>query len=253
MKKVLCLLSVAMLSSLVAAPVVADDEKKETDEPKRRAVELRRAVDRVAPGFAGRIGGFGGVELTDEQKEKMKKIAKQYGEKIKEVRESFKTADSDEAKKELREKLQAAGKEFRDAQNGILTDEQKKKREEFMKKLRTRRGPVAWGSGFRGGLPGIELSDEQKEKMKKVSEDYMKKMKKVREEYQKADTDEAKKEVRTKMGAISKEFRDARMGVLTEEQKTKYEERMKKMRERFKRAVPRRIERKPAEPATPEI
>lgn len=145
-------------------------------------------------GPRGRRGpGFEGLDLTEEQKAK-----------IKEILESAKAdAEKAETREEKAKIMRAAHKTIHET---VLTEEQRKKA------AARRRG----GERRRGF--GVELTEEQKAQVKAI-------MEAAKKEAAEAETPEAKREI---MRAAQKKVRDE---VLTEEQKAKAAERRKKMME----------------------
>ena len=103
-----------------------------TDEQRKKLESLR---PQGPGGFGGRFDPYAGLDLTDAQKEQVKKIND-------EAREKASKAEGFEARREV---MQAARKKITDE---VLTDAQRKKLEE-----RRQRGP-GQGGFRRGGSPG---------------------------------------------------------------------------------------------------
>ena len=106
------------------------------------------------------------IELTDEQKEQLKPIAKEFDPKLMEINkenQSFLTDDQKKAQSEVRKANKEAGLKGKEAQAKLtaalnLTDEQKTQRKETQKKRMTVMKEL------RGKLAEI-LTDEQKTKV----------------------------------------------------------------------------------------
>jgi periplasmic protein CpxP/Spy len=89
------------------------------------------------------------LNLTDEQKTKLKAHQEKMQAKMKDLRAEM---EKDPTKKEgLREKMQAFRKEQQEGLKAILTAEQQKKFETFMKEMHAKRQGQRKGGGKKGG------------------------------------------------------------------------------------------------------
>ena len=119
----------------ITAPLMAQEEGRKKGQKRRpRAREGFTVVPRQM---------LEGLELTAEQKEKLKGLEKEYGPKLKEARAKMDSIITDEQKKARAEAMKAAkeagkkGKELRQAVEAAvqLTDEQKAKMAEARKAM----------------------------------------------------------------------------------------------------------------------
>lgn len=133
------------------------------------------------------------LDLTDEQKSKMKDIHA-------ETRKKLEAAETRQAKGEI---LRESMKKMEE----VLTPEQLEK----LKKMAHRKGP---GRGKGMGMMGLDLTKEQQDKAREIHQKY-------RKQLAEAKTQEARKEIREKM-------RKELSGILTDEQKEKMTERFQK-------------------------
>ncbi len=109
------------------------------------------------------------IQLTDEQKEKVEELVKEFGPKLAELRkqqETILTPEQIQARKEALQKAKEAGKKgrelFKAGQEALkLTDEQKQKMEELRKKR------MELLRQLREKLESF-LTDEQKAKLPKL-------------------------------------------------------------------------------------
>ena len=111
-----------------------------------------------APGKQGGPGGehrFGRIEkilqdlnLTKDQKSKVKDLMKKTGDQLKDLHKSSGGGKGDKPTPETREKMKAIMKGFHDELFKILTPDQQKKFKEEMKKLREQnQGQGGFGRG----------------------------------------------------------------------------------------------------------
>lgn len=213
-------LSLALLTSLTT-PAAGAHEKPERGKGK---FGDRIGAMKLLPGDAADK-----LKLSDEQKEKLAKIEKDFAEKIKEgfeknrdaIKKAFEDGDRDAARKAMEEVRKAGEKirdEFQEKLAGVLTDEQKKKFEEI-KKDAPRFGPGRNGDRPSGDRPSgdrpsgdrpsgtagpgqvlprplqdeLKLTDEQKEKLAKIQKDTEAKLMELLTEEQKKKLEELKK------------------------------------------------------------
>jgi len=107
------------------------------------------------------------VELTDEQKTKLKAINDEHGPKLKDAQakvDKILTPEQIKARREAQQAAKAAGKKGKEAQDSVtealkLTDEQKKTMADADKELKSAQ------SAYQTAVAGI-LTAEQKEKAK---------------------------------------------------------------------------------------
>jgi Spy/CpxP family protein refolding chaperone len=193
------------------------------------------------------------LDLTADQKAKLEELKKEYGPKFKEVwqkMDSILTEDQKKARAEARKTAEAAGKkgpevwkaaqaavnptdeqkaklaearkamaalgkEVHEKVMAVLTTEQKeqlKKSRQAMRGRGPQRGQMAWGGEM---LKGLNLTDEQKAKVKEVMKEYGPKLKEAREKAQ----------------ALRKEAHEKVLALLTPEQK----EQLKKERQEHRK------------------
>lgn len=159
------------------------------------------------------------LALTKEQKEKIEKIEKEYGEKakdteakMKEAREKAVADKNREALAKVREMAQDAQKvrgEFEDKVKAVLTDEQKKKLEEAKPAVRPGIRPVP-GNVQPGKVQPIPIQrgGGQPNLTQKNVQDQL----------------NLTAEQKEKLEKLQKDFEEQSNGVLTKEQKEKFEE-----------------------------
>ena len=153
-----------LVALAIVAPLAAQEEKKEKAKSKRAPrpgyaflmmETLREAVDKL--------------DLTAEQKEKLKKIRDEQGPKMKEAFGKLRdvlTEEQRNAAEEAMKTAKAAGKKGREALDAVqaavkLTDEQKEK----VAKVETELAKIL--RGMRKEIQGI-LTPEQQEKFKEL-------------------------------------------------------------------------------------
>ncbi len=166
------------------------------DEQMAKVTKRMKAMGRKH-GPRGRKGDpLNGIEVTDEQRAKIKAIRD-------EMRSKMKAADTKEAKWKLM-------KQTREKVSEVLTDEQRAQ----MKKNLAKR----WGKGPRGRnggpLAGLKLTDEQKAKVKAIHEEMGPKLKA-------AETREAR-------GKLMKQMHRKVSEVLTDDQKAQMKKNLAK-------------------------
>ena len=129
----LSLVAVLALGSLVAfAPISQAQDKK--DEKKEQKPEARPG-ERKGPGLQDRLQQMSeALKLTDEQKEKLKPIFKEEGEKLKALREDTSVAQ-EEKRAKGREIMEAVAAKIKP----ILTAEQATKWEELRAEAQKKR------------------------------------------------------------------------------------------------------------------
>lgn len=164
---------VATVALLIAVPATAQDK------PKRKPTKLSAAAQAMLR-MSQLWENLKKLELTGEQKEKLKAIHEETGPKMKAILEKMKgivTEEQRAAVEEAAKKAKEAGKEgralFVAVESSIqLTDEQKEKLDKVAPEIR------AVQRQMMKGIMGI-LTPEQQEKMKKMRPTRKKKAKKA--------------------------------------------------------------------------
>jgi Spy/CpxP family protein refolding chaperone len=232
------------------------------------------AADQMCPTTKPAYRGHGpwgmlkGLNLTDEQKAKVKELWKEYQPKFKEATGSVLTADQKKARDNAIKAAKDAGKKgpevFKAVRAAVkLTDEQKAKMKEAIKPLRKElhekikgiltpeqqeqlKAKIAThkhhGHGPWGMLKGLNLTDEQKAKVKELRKEYQPKFKEaagsVLTTDQKKARDDAIKAAKDAGKKGPEVFKAARAAVkLTDEQKAKMKEVIKPLRKEFREKV----------------
>lgn len=146
-------LVLVMATALAAAPKKGKAKREKKAPPCPAAQRVERMLS--------------GVTLTDDQKDKIKEIAKEFGPKLMEVMKKMDvfTPEQKKARGEAAKEAKAAGKKGKDFQQALeaavtLTDEQKKKIAEARKEM----APLE--KELRQAVLGV-LTDEQKQTLKK--------------------------------------------------------------------------------------
>ena len=214
----LLFLSGCLAASFVALPAQAEDPKTPADKPAdplpTPATEKPPAAGRGEPGALlkaarERLDQLG---LTDDQKKTIDAAYENAKEEIKKV------AKSDP--QERRQALTKAMTDLREKVGGVLTDEQKAK----LGQLRAGAGDQV--ERLRGALEKLDLTSEQKEKLKPVLEDAKKKFTELREQLQGGD----RAAMREKLKTLMDETRDKLKEILTSEQAEKLKTAMESVR-----------------------
>ncbi|NLW86874.1 MAG: hypothetical protein GXY38_08370 [Planctomycetes bacterium] len=172
------------------------------DEPKTRPARGEGDRPRMREGMGG---PFAGLDLTEEQREKIKDIQE-------EGRKQAKEAKTPEDRAKIRQETMA---KVRD----VLTDEQKEKLDEAMIPMLNRRGPFAQ----------LNLTDEQRAKIREI-------MSQAQEDASEAKTPEERRKI---MADAMEKTRN----VLTDEQKEKLAQMRKGRGSETRPARPERPER----------
>ncbi len=167
-----------------------------TDEQKEKFENLSRLFRRAVEGVQQIHAALRGLDLNDEQKEKIKKI----------IAETEEAAGKVETPKEKGELWQQA---LNTIKSDVLTEEQAKKFEQTLQQMRERRG-------FMGLMADLNLTDEQKAQMEKIEAKY-------RDQIKNAGPEDRRE--------LMKKMHEEMNSVLTDEQKAKLEERMKNRRQ----------------------
>jgi len=190
MKRLITLSAMVTLALLVVAgPALAQDERPRGERPRgeRRRPTGNRMRRRTPPFNIAQFRQLlGKLDLTDEQKEKIAKLSKDFEKKTaeqkekvaalrKNISEARKAEDRDkltELRQEFR-KLQTTGteatKEYVESVKKVLTDEQKKKLEESQKPVP---GIPLLLQAIKGKSEELKLTEEQQEKTKALAEEY---------------------------------------------------------------------------------
>ena len=127
MKIVASVFALAVALTIVGKLSAADDKACPATKPQHHAMGMPWDI-------------LKGVNLTDDQKAKVKKLRKEYGPKLKAAADGILTADQKEARDDAIKAAKDAGKKgpevFKAAMQAVkLTDDQKAKLEEVMKPL----------------------------------------------------------------------------------------------------------------------
>ena len=126
------------------------------------------AAGGTATGLRGRMQQTAAeLNLTDEQKEKVKPLFQSLMEKMRGLRE-----DSNLSPQQRMEKLRALREEFTPQVKKVLTPEQFEKWQTMQ--------PRAGGGGLQAVLQDLNLTDEQKEKLKPIFQEQMEKVRELR-------------------------------------------------------------------------
>lgn len=174
-----------------------------TEEQRRRLDEITRR-DRGGPPFdLPRI--LGQIDLNAEQKEKIEKLMKEFGEKQeaakKKLAEAIEQAKQNQDRQKIRELLQAHEKdlatqheELLKSVHGILTDEQKRRFAEVLQRRRPDGGQFGVGHILPPPLQErLGLSAEQREKLDRLQKEAEAKLREILNEEQNRKLDELKK------------------------------------------------------------
>ncbi len=157
-----------------------------TDEQKEKFENLSRLVRSAVIGAQQIRTALRGLDLNDEQKEKIKKIIAETGEAAGKV-------ETPKGKLELWQKA------VQTIKSDVLTEEQVKKFEQAMNQMRQ-------GRGLMGPMADLNLTDDQKEQMEKIEAKY-------RDQIKNAGPEDRRE--------LMKKMRDEMNSVLTDEQKAK--------------------------------
>jgi len=216
----------------------------------------------------GSCGMLKGLNLSDEQKAKVKELWKEYQPKFKEAAGGVLTTEQKKARDDAIKAAKDAGKKgpevFKAVRAAVkLTDEQKAKMKEAMKPLRKelhekvmailtpeQQGQLKakmaahkhHGHGPWGMLKGLNLSDEQKAKVKELRKEYQPRFKEaagsVLTTEQKKARDDAVKAAKDAGKKGREVFLAARSAVkLTDEQKAKMKEAITPVRKEFREKI----------------
>ncbi|GEM_PF-473170 len=160
--------------------------------------------------------------LTEQQKEKLKPIRQEQGERMKEV-----FGDANLSREQKMEKMKAINEEFEPKIKAILTPEQVEKYQKIREEMRS-------GAGERGGrireqmqemTEKLGLTDAQKEKLKPIWQEQGEKMKEIF-----GSADLSREQKMEKMKAVREEFAPKFKEVLTPEQFEKWQKMREEMR-----------------------
>jgi Spy/CpxP family protein refolding chaperone len=158
------------------------------------------------------------LKLSDDQKAKVDKAFEEAQSQIKKVRDSAESGDQQATAQKLRE----AYTTLRENVSAALTDEQK---EQFKEKLQSmfRAGGAGGGdiTRLRSALEKLNLSDDQKTKVKELLEDTQTKAKDLREKAQGGDQD-----ARDKLRTLVQDARQKLGDILTKDEMEKLKELM---------------------------
>lgn len=163
-----------------------------------------------------RHGGFAKLNLTDEQKAKMKSLNEDYRKQFADLKNSSGTNTAD-----FKAKASALRKSQHEKMQSILTTEQKTQLAEQRKNMRMK---MKNGRGDRMGKMKTQLglSDEQAQKIAQSRAGFREKVKNIRQD-QALSEDQKKEQVK----ALAKQHREEMKSVLTSEQLDKMKASMK--------------------------
>lgn len=205
--------------SLLVVSVAAADPQNENKKPDKKRPEGGQGAGPFSPEVLEKLN------LSDEQKEKLQKLRQELHEKrkaaenkskeekarLKEAMEKARQDNDSETVQRLQkemDKLQEGMKKSHgDMENllsGVLNDEQKKKLEEMKKSRKPGEQPGGKGPGhrdLRGGMlmhpqmqERLNLSDEQKQKIKQLQQELESKLQGVLTDEQKKKLEDMKKD-----------------------------------------------------------
>jgi Spy/CpxP family protein refolding chaperone len=149
------------------------------------------------------------LKLSDEQKGKVEGYFADAKSQMTKIREDS-AGDRQEAMKKSREVVD----KLRENVASVLTDDQKEQLKAKMKSVF--QGGAEGGGRLKATLDKLNLSDDQKTKIKDIMEDLATKAKAIREG--------GGEGAREKMGELMKDTREKIMNVLTDDQKEKFKE-----------------------------
>ena len=145
------------------------------------------------------------IELIDDQEVQLREIGEEFGRTIRSAFEDMGDVQGPERFERIREVMQEKRKEFEEKINDVLLDHQVSRLKQLQVQARMRRGGAANALGSEQMRDALELTDEQMEEIQDVAR-------------------EAEEEMRKKILEAQKEARKKILGVLTPEQRRKWEE-----------------------------
>jgi hypothetical protein len=160
-------------------------------------------------------GVQGELKLTDDQKDKLKATADEFGPKMFEIFQKGKDLSKEDREAKIKEIQDAANKEVKT----ILKAEQMKR----LTQISRQQDVLRTLTTDEDVTKALKFSDEQKEKLKGISDDVRKDMQELFQGFKKdGGTDFT--EMQSKMTALRKEGKEKALKVLTDEQKTTWKE-----------------------------
>ena len=153
------------------------------------------------------------LDLTDDQKTKIKEVFADIKTKAEELRKEAEQIPADQRREKMGGKFQELMKDAREKVDAILTPEQVEKLKSELQRNMGGGGPIERIMAVAGKL---DLTDEQKTKIKELASSYREKSKAVRDE---AGNDRAA--LLEKMGKLAEEFRADLTQILTADQAAK--------------------------------
>lgn len=206
-----------MLGSFIQPLARGEDQPK--DSPPAQREKAPNGGDQAGPAGAqafpmlDRVRSvLGDLKLSDEQKGKIDKIVDDTRSQLKKIRE-----DPAGDRQELMQKSREAFTKLRDEVSGVLTDEQKAQFKEKFQSIGQGGGNVM--SRLKSSLEKLNLTDDQKQKVKELLDDTAKQAKDLREKAQGGGDDAAQK-----LRALMQDTREKLGEILTDEQKQKLQE-----------------------------
>ncbi len=157
------------------------------------------------------------LELTDEQKESIKKVEEQFREATKDTTSGLRDLSQEERRKkltEIREKLAPKLKEVQEKINGVLNAKQRDRLNEL--KIQARGAAALLDKDT---AEALKLSDDQQKKLKGLEEARNKEFAEVMESARGGNPGDA----REKFTKLRKESNDKMLEVLSSDQKAQFE------------------------------
>ena len=180
----------------------------------RRQIDPGRMLERVQASFAE-------LNLSDEQKAKVKDIVDQAKPKLEAVMKEMEGKEPRERMAKIRETVQPV----REALMAVLDETQRQKLRELTRSAREARGNRAGGPAIfqrmKDALAKLNLTDEQKQKLEPLLAETEKQFTAIRAEAAQAP---AGGEIRAKYRELMQTYRKGLNEILTEEQRAKLRE-----------------------------
>lgn len=208
MKKV----SLSILALIVSIAVLHAQEKTETPQQKTMPMPKHHGKDGMKHGRHGM--DFKKLNLTQEQKDKMKSINDDFHSKMTDLKKQEATITV----KDYKEKMKVLGKNRHEQMQGVLTQQQKDQLVKMKADAKKQHAEMAQ-KRMEKMKTALQLSDDQSAKIKTLRADTKQKIKSIRED--KSLTDEQKKQ---QVIATFKKQHDEMNSLLTPEQVKKMED-----------------------------
>ena len=208
-----------MLGSFALPAVRAEDKPADDAKPKQDKPRGERANARAGAAFPvlDRLhDAVNELKLTDEQKEKVDKSFKNAKTEMAKLRD-----DAGGDRQAMTQKYRGVIDKVREEVSAVLTEEQREQLKGKIQKALQQGGAGDQGGRMKEVLAKLDLSEEQKEKVKGVMEETQKQMQELRGKGA-AGGDEVREKYRT----LLQESREKVSKLLTEEQQAKFKELM---------------------------